>query len=292
MRATAIVGGVAALLLSAVAMTPVTAQVAFAPHEPAVVRSQHWDIPWPGQRLLMHTTVLLPPGTGPFPLAVVNHGSSQSSVLRAQVPLPQYGMASQWLLDRGFAVALPLRPGHGATGGPYFEDQGRCDAPDYYKAGLATADSIEVAVDHLTAQPFIRKSDVLVVGQSAGGWGALALASRNPTMVRAVINFSGGRGGRANDQPNHNCMSDRLVESAGLFGRTARIPTLWLYAENDSYFGPSLSNRMYEAFSRAGGPAEYHLLPSFGVEGHPLIESRDAFALWATIAGNFLARHE
>jgi pimeloyl-ACP methyl ester carboxylesterase len=208
--------------------------------------------------------------------------------------MPSYVLAAQWLLDRGFAVVLPLRPGHGETAGPYFEDQGRCDDPDYLQAGLRTAESIAAAIDYLSAQPFVRKSGVLVLGQSAGGWGGIALASRNPAAVRAVIAFAGGRGGHADDVPNNNCASERLVDAAGVFGQTARIPTLWLYAENDSYFAPALSRRMYAAFGGArdmGGRVEYHLLPAFGPEGHMLLDSDAAFGLWEPVVERFLAAH-
>jgi dienelactone hydrolase len=182
-------------------------------------RRQLWLIPLPGERLLMHTTVLRPPGPGPFPLAVINHGTSQSSFLRGQFTPSLYEHVSRWFLDRGYAVVLPIRGGHGATGGPYFEDQGRCESPNYEKAGAATADAIQAPIDYLAAQPFVRKSGVVVIGQSAGGWGALALASRNPPMVRAVINFAGGRGGQAVFRPDNNCAPERLVAAAGIFGR-------------------------------------------------------------------------
>ena len=249
---------------------------------------QLWLIPLPGQRLLMHTFVLRPQGGGPFPLAVINHGSDQNSVLRAHFTLADYHKLAYWFLARGYAVALPIRPGHGATGGPYFEDQGRCSDPHYRQSGIATANSIQAAIDYLTAQPFVRKSGVVVVGQSAGGWGSLALASRDPPQVSAVINFAGGRGGRVNDRPNTNCVPDRLVTAAGAFGRSARIPTLWLYARNDSYFAPALSKRMFAAYRRAGGVAVYHLLPPVGADGHIMINNNAAIALWAPLAERFL----
>lgn len=254
-------------------------------------RRQLWLIPLPGERLLMHATVLRPQGDGPFPLAVINHGSSQSSFLRGQFTPSLYEHVSRWFLDRGYAVVLPIRGGHGATGGPYFEDQGRCESPNYEKAGAATADAIQAAIDYLAAQPFVRKSGVVVIGQSAGGWGALALAGRNPPTVRAVINFAGGRGGRADGQPDNNCAPDRLVAAAGIFGRSARIPTLWLYSENDSFFAPALSKRMAEAFQSGGGIPEYHLLRPFGADGHIFIERGDAVPLWAPLVEKFLARH-
>jgi dienelactone hydrolase len=259
--------------------------------ETGTARRQLWLIPLPGERLLMHAIVLRPPGPGPFPLAVINHGSSQSSAQRATFSPSEYASASQWFLNHGFAIALPLRPGHGETGGPYFEDQGRCESANYEKSGLATADSIQATIDYLTAQPFVKKSGTIVVGQSAGGWGALALASRNPRSVRAVINFSGGRGGRVDDKAGNNCAPDRLIDAAGKYGSSARIPTLWLYSKNDGYFAPDLSKRMAEAFHTAGGDAEYHLLQSFGTDGHSFIEFGEASMLWAPMVEKFLAEH-
>jgi dienelactone hydrolase len=263
------------------------------PQEPEAgpSRRQLWLLPIPGERLLMHAIVLRPPGPGPFPLAVINHGSIQSAEIRERYPLREYPIASQWFLDRGYAVVLPLRPGHGETGGPYFEDQGRCDSPDYSRAGLRTADSIEAALTYMRAQPFVRSSGIVVAGHSAGGWGALALASRNTDAVQAVINFAGGRGGHSEGKANSNCAADRLIATAGEFGRSARIPTLWLYSENDAYFAPALSKDLHQAFRAAGGTADYHLLPPFGTDGHGLINSEEAAGLWGPIADKFLAEN-
>jgi dienelactone hydrolase len=170
------------------------------------------------------------------------------------------------------------------------EDQYGCDNADFLTSGKNTAASIRAAIDYLTAQPFVRRGGVIVVGQSAGAWGALALASENPRRVKAVINFAGGRGGRVNNRPNSNCAPDRLVRTAGGFGRSARLPTLWVYTVNDSYFPPTLSRRMADAFAGAGGRAEYHLLSEFGSDGHELAASRGGEPLWAPVLERFLSR--
>ena len=128
-----------------------------------------------------------------------------------------------------------------------------------------------------------------VVGQSAGGWGALALASRNPPNVKRIINFAGGRGGRVGDRAGRNCHPERLVAGAADFGRSARIPTLWLYSQNDSFFASALSVRMFTALRGAGGTAEYRLLPPARADGHILINSDAAIALWAPLVERFLA---
>ena len=143
----------------------------------------------------MRATLFRPPGPGPFPLAVINHGSEQDPAKRARMPMPEFRSLTEWFLQRGYAVLLPQRPGHGETGGRYLEDQGGCASSNYEKAGNATANSIAAAIDFMAKQPFVKPTGMVVVGNSAGGWGAIALASRNPAGVAAVVNFAGGRGG-------------------------------------------------------------------------------------------------
>jgi dienelactone hydrolase len=134
----------------------------------------------------------------------------------------------------------------------------------------------------------VKKTDVIVVGQSAGGWGALALASRNPRNVKAIINFAGGRGGRQGDRPNNNCAPGKLIEAARSFGATARVPVLSIYTENDTYFAPSVSKPLNEAFRAAGGRVDFHLLPPFGLDGHSLLGARNGVELWAPVVEKFL----
>ena len=69
-------------------------------------------------------------------------------------------------------------------------------------------------------------------------------------------------------KPNNNCAPDKLVEVTREFGTKSRIPMLWIYAENDTYFGPDLANRMHKAFTEAGGKAEFRIFPPFGSDGH------------------------
>jgi homoserine acetyltransferase len=109
--------------------------------------------------------------------------------------------------------------------------------------------------------------------------------------VKAIIAFAAGRGGRVGGKPNNNCAPDQLVEATADFGRTARTPMLWIYIENDTFFGPELSRRMHQAYTAAGGHAEYHLLPPFGSDGHFLIDSADSIPLWAPLVSQFLDRY-
>ena len=252
------------------------------------LRRQLWLVPSPQPGVLMRTTVFRPSGAGPFPLVVMNHGTTQNAERRRMLPAPAFDTLAQWFVRRGFAVAVPQRPGHGETGGVFREDQGACDDADFAGAGRGAADSIAAAVAYLTAQPFVRRAGTIVAGQSAGGWDALAYASRAPAGLRAVINFAGGLGGRAWDRADNNCAPDRLIAAAGDYGRTSRVPTLWVYTENDSYFSPRLSGAMAAAFRAAGGKADYALLPAFGSDGHFMAETDGAEAAWGPVVDRFL----
>jgi dienelactone hydrolase len=257
--------------------------------EQGAFRNQLWLLPSGQPGVLMRATVLRPPGAGAFPLMVMNHGSTQNAARRLALPMPAFDALSRWFVRHGYAVVAPQRPGHGETGGAYREDQGGCDDPDFARAGAGAAESIAAAVAYMRAQSFVRRNGVIVSGQSAGGWAALAFASHAPGGIRAAINFAGGLGGRSFDQPGNNCAPDRLVATAEAFGRTSRIPTLWIYTENDSYFPPRLSRAMADAFRSAGGKADYRLLPPFGAEGHLLAESENAEPVWGPALEQFLS---
>ena len=239
--------------------------------EPA--RKQQWLVPSPDASLAAHALLFRPPGDGPFPLAVIAHASTQNVLRRAQTPQPEYHALTAYLVARGYAVLVPERPGHGATGGKYLEDQGGCDEANYSRSGYATADSIKAALDYLLTQRFVRQNGTIIVGHSAGAWGALAMAAEDPKLVSAIIAFAPGRGGHANDAPNQVCAPHTLIASAREFGDEARVPVIWLVAGNDSYFSPDLSKQMADAFRAGGDKVDFRVLPAFGSEGHWLAET-------------------
>ena len=236
-------------------------------------RLQQWLVPSPDPDHPSHAVLFRPPGEGPFPLAVIAHASIQNVLRRAQMPQPEYRALAAWLVARGFAVLVPERPGHGATGGKYLEDQGGCDEADYAKSGRATADEIATAMGFVRKQSFIRPEGMIVIGHSAGGWGALALAGEDPKEVAAIIAFAPGRGGHANDFPNRVCAPHSLIAAAGEFGKGARVPVSWLVAANDTYFSPVLSRQLADAFRNGGGKVDFRPLAAYGSEGHWLAET-------------------
>jgi dienelactone hydrolase len=262
-------------LLSLLTAPPLCAQVTFgsssAESEP--FRRQEWRVPSPDTGIAARALLFRPVGAGPFRLAVIAHASTENVLRRAQMPQPEYRALAAFLVARGFAVLVPERLGHGATGGRYVEDQGGCDEADYARAGRATAEEISLALDYLRKQDFVRKEAAIVLGHSAGGWGALALANADPKEISAIIAFAPGRGGHANDKPNKICAPHTLVAAAKEFGKSARIPVTWLVASNDSYFAPGFSKALADAFRGGGGKVDFRSLPAMGSEGHWMIET-------------------
>jgi dienelactone hydrolase len=275
-------------LLSLLIAPPVCAQVTFgssgAEGEP--FRRQEWRVPSPDTSIAAHALVFRPAGAGPFRLAIIAHASTQNGLRRAQMPQPEYRALAALLVARGFAVVVPERLGHGATGGRYVEDQGGCDEADYARSGRATAEAISLALAFLRKQDFIRKDAAIVIGHSAGGWGALAFANADPNAIAAIIAFAPGRGGHANDEPNRICAPHTLLAAAAEFGKAARIPVTWLVAANDTYFAPKFSQGLVDAFRSSGGKVDFRKLPAVAAEGHWTIETEAG----VKAAGNELER--
>ena len=247
-------------------------------------------IPGPGGASMI-AALMRPAGNQPRPLVVINHGSPADSAQRPTMTPSQYHALSSWFLSRGYVVVLPLRRGYGQSGGTWAENYGSCRSPDYYSAGLQGAADIKATLDYMRRQPYVAPDHSIVVGHSAGGWATLALSSENPAGVSGMIDFAGGRGGHQKlpEGGTGNCESSALVSAAGRYGATARVPMLWIFAANDSFFEPRLAQRMLEAYTAAGGHATYRPQAAFGRDGHTLAGSDSGVAVWSTPVADFLA---
>jgi dienelactone hydrolase len=242
-------------------------------------RMQQWLVPSPDPDTAARAILYRPPGDGPFRLALIAHASTQNPLRRAQMPQSEYRALAAFLVARGFAVLVPERPGHGATGGRYLEDQGDCDGADYDSAGRATAEAIAAALNYMRSQSFVRQQAAVILGHSAGAWGALAMAGEKAKGVSAIVAFAAGRGGHANDLPNQVCARHSLLATAREFGKGARVPVTWLVAANDTYFSPGLSRQLADAFRSGGGSVDFHVLAASGSEGHWLAETDSVAAI-------------
>ena len=293
-----VLGAVLALaaIAGAGARSPAMDLGAFGPQGPRM-REQLWLLPSADRHVPLRATVFRPTDDAPMPkgviarpgqrpMVVINHGTSEWT--RHAVAMPVYYWLSRWFVDRGYVVVLPQRRGHGATGGDLVEARGNCADPDHFTSGLLAAEDIAASIAYMKEQSFVAPGETIAVGISSGGWASLALASRGDSDVRAVINFAGGRGAYANGRSNSICGAGNLIEAAGRFGSTAKVPTLWLYSENDSYFDPDVAKSMAKSWTKGGGQAEFLALPAYGSEGHRIADDRAGWRLWGTAVEKFI----
>jgi len=240
-----------------------------------------------GRNLTLEGLLIRPSGPGPFPVAIVTHGAPRAPADRAgMTPLRLVPQAREFA-RRGWAVLVVMRRGYGGSGGSYAESNGACDNPDYVQAGERSAEDIRQAIRFMARQPFADATRVISVGVSAGGFASVALSANPPPGLRAVISFAGGRGSRGDDDV---CTADRLVAAFGNFGQGSRLPNLWIYADNDLFFGPALARRFHEAFTRSGGKAEFVRMPASSKDGHFLFSAD--IAAWTPVVDRFLGEQK
>ena len=238
-----------------------------------------------GRALNLETRIFRPIGVGPFPLILINHGAPASSADARKMKL-DFTQAAEWFGHQGFEVLIALRPGFGKSDGPYMEETGPCNNRDYARDGLQTAAieaAIVVSASRLTK---VDPSRIIVVGHSAGGFGAIALADAPPAGVVGVISFAGGRGGDDNETI---CGGEkRLVDGTASLGKGNQLPQLWLFSANDHFFPPVLGHAMFDAY-KAGSkqPMTFIELPSFGADGHETFSRADP-AVWASPVSVFI----
>jgi dienelactone hydrolase len=245
----------------------------------------------------MLTSYFLPPGAGPFPVVVFSHGRAPGVSGRAAMTLGVSRSQLHYWLDQGVAVVSPLRPGYGAsTGGDVersgvrHDAQGRCTTtPDYSKTADAASLTVTAALAWLRGQPWADASHVLLVGQSVGGLTTVAAGARNPPGVVGYINFAGGSGGNPERSPGVSCDPDQITRMYAAYGRTTTLPSLWIYAANDQYWGADVPRAWHAAFARGGSPTSFVQAAAVADgDGHGL--SRHAESLWSGDVDGFLAR--
>lgn len=222
----------------------------------------------------------------PYPALVLNHGRSYKPDGRAAVGRAKYTEVSDWLARQGFIVAVPTRMGYGVSGGPDVEDTGSCSKKVYPPGYRAAAMQTLAVLEMLRKRPDTAPDRAVILGQSYGGTTAITVAAMNPPGVQATINFAGGGGGNPETRPGQPCGPEKLQRLFGDYGRTARVPTLWAYTENDLFMGPAHPKQWFDAFRAAGGVGEYTRFPPHGKDGHGLFTN--APELWRDRVVEFL----
>jgi dienelactone hydrolase len=207
----------------------------------------------------LEATLYKPKGAGPFPLVVYSHTSTGAGKIPASRTLrPE--MLAAFLVDRGIAVLAPMRRGRGASEGSYDEPY-HCNHGSH-SSGLENAiEDTDAAIAYARTLPYLDTTRIILAGASRGGILSVIYAARRPDGVVAVVNFVGAW----TSEPCSRGFHESVLEEAG---KAARVPSFWLYAENDSLLSVEDAKRYASVYQRAGGKAQFSLYPSSGRDGH------------------------
>ena len=202
------------------------------------------------------------------PYLILNHGRAVDAAGRAKLKPSRYAGNARYFVSKGFVVLIPTRIGYGDTGGPDVEDSGPCDDRKFAPVYAVAAEQTVAVLKAAEKLPYVDLTRGVVAGQSFGGMTAITLSTMRLPGMLGAINFAGGGGGNPTKRPGHPCSSDRLLKLYEDYGVASKVPTLWLYSENDRYWGPTLPGKWWEAFVAAGGKARFTQLPASGEDGH------------------------
>lgn len=216
----------------------------------------------------LETTIYKPDGDGPFPVAVVNHGKAPGDSRFQGRYRP--AIAARYFLERGYAVVVPMRQGFSKSSGSYIG--GGCNVESN---GRAQAEDVKAVLDHVVAQSWADKTRIIVLGQSHGGWTTLAFGALDYPGVKALVNFAGGL-----RQESCSAWESGLARSAAEYAKQTRLPSLWFYGDNDSFFNTATYSAMFEKYRAAGGQAKLIAFGMFGSDSHSMFGSRAGIPIW------------
>lgn len=233
-------------------------------------------------------TIFRPRGNGPFPLVIMNHGRATSDK-RAQQGRQRYEDLSRYLVAKGFVVMLPTRVGYAETYGDFDpEETGNCNAKRLEPMAEAVYAQVMATLDFAKTLPYVDASRWLVAGQSAGGMTAVVTVGRHPPGLIAGINFAGGAGGDPEHSPQRPCGPNAVSRLWGSLASGATAPMIWLYWQNDQYWGPEIPKQWHAAWTAGGGKAELHSFAPAGKDGHG--GSGIDMDHWVPVLDDFLIR--
>ncbi len=220
------------------------------------------------------------------PFLVLSHGRAGDAAGRARLGRARYTDNSRYFVSKGFAVFVPTRVGYGITEGPDVEYAGSCARRDYRVVFEAGAAQVLAVIQYAKAQSYVDPGKGLLVGQSFGGATTVAVASLNVAGIAGAINFAGGSGGDPEKSPETPCSEPTLRQVLSDYGRTSRIPSIWLYSENDRYWGRDKPAAWFQAYRANGGTGEFVQLPPFRNDGHASFAGNRS--VWMPVIDRFL----
>jgi dienelactone hydrolase len=249
-------------------------------------RREELIIPAPGAGAGLETMLLRLDDNQRRPLALMSHGSPRDAANRPKMTPLRLSPQALEFARRGWAVAVVMRRGYGGSGGGFAEYSGPCERPDFDKSARAGVSDLKAAIEFLGRRADVDTSRMIAVGVSAGGFATVALTADPPPGLKAAISFAGGR---YSPEPDVVCRADLEAETFRRLGQRSRVPMLWVYAENDHFFGPKVAASFRDAFVGGGGTVEFIQAQPYHEDGHALF-SAAGIPIWTPMVDGFLAR--
>lgn len=221
------------------------------------------------------------------PLAVINHGYDPNDYKVRYIDDFKYQTIE--FARRGWVAVAFSRRGYGHSEGDFSEKVSNCGEAAVVQGAIIPTEDIKEVIRLMKQSSYVDGSKVLAIGHSGGGYAMLALAANPPPGLVAAINFAGAVAGATPDY--QSCLTDVLLRAVAKFGRTARIPMLWIYAENDRYSPIVLGKKMYDVFVGKGGNAEFVNGIWYGYEGHNLFFKPESISVWTPYVDAFLQKN-
>jgi pimeloyl-ACP methyl ester carboxylesterase len=240
-----------------------------------------------GKPVRLEVVIFRPAGAGPFPLAVINHGSTGGGTNPAVFSETWFSPElANFLNERGWMVAFPQRRGRGKSDGLYNEGFGvdrrlgyACNVDISLRGADRALADIDAAIVALRQRRDVAPTPILIGGVSRGGVLSIAYGGIHPRHVAGIVNFVGGwlREGC----PVASTVHHSLFERGASFGR----PTIWLYGQNDRYYSIAHSRVNFAAFQKVGGQGRFLELEAPTGQGHFVVGRPN---LWSGAVESYL----
>jgi dienelactone hydrolase len=230
----------------------------------------------------MAAFLYLPPGAGPFPGLVLNHGSTVEPGTSDFCRPGTAAVLTAW----GYAVLLPHRRGYGNSAGATWRQDVSAEfgTPAYDQALAARlgheADDVVAAIEWLGARPEIAAGRVGVIGSSFGGTVSLLAAAR-ARRLRCAVDFAGA----AMNWERTPTLRATMLEAT----RSLAVPIALVQSENDYSAAPT--RELAAELARLGKPHVARVFPGFGLtadEGHLFFQN--GAPIWGPWVRAFLDR--
>ena len=224
----------------------------------------------------------------PKPVVIFGHGyPGNNQNISTRLWLYTHRKALEEFVKLGFNVVMPLRIGQGGTGGQTLEHGCEVSSDDYAERIKNIGSQLVQAAEWAQLQSFAKPDQVVLVGQSAGGSGAIGLSADAKSPFKLIVNFAAGSG--KDRSPDFPCSPEAYADRLAVYGKESKTGMLWLYGLNDTFWGKSWPVKWMDAYKNAGGKVEFHQVDSQTLEGHNLF--RNSPEVWVPIVKHYFVKN-